>query len=857
MTIGNQQPNCSSTVTQKAPTNTALALCQRLEAFLKEPAEKLRTESHELVRLALHELKAHQIELERKDEELRQARVELRMALQGNDALNESVQVGKDSVQAAKEVAQAKTNTSQAQLRGLVDTAMDAIIMVDANMCVVLYNKAAANLFGVASTEALGASLDRFIPARYQPEHGKHMRKFAEKGNTARSMGRLGWVMGLRSNGEEFPAEASISHLVVEGQVLFSVIIRDLTDRNSAETFLLESNEKFQMLIDHAPAALAMFDRQMRYIVVSARWMTDYGMDGQDVIGRSHYEIFPDIPESWKTFHLRGMAGEVLRDDESRFDRLDGSVQWLRWEIRPWHTGDQDIGGIVIFSEDITERKRVEAQLQNAKDALQATLDASPDLVFVVDLDGRYLDFHSSRSDLLIAPAQAFIGRLVSEVMPADVAAIVMATLQEANGCGHAAGAQIQIPLSGGLVWFELSAAREPPREGVAPRFVVFSRDITARKHGDECLAQALACAEMANGSKSRFLAAASHDLRQPMAALALYAGMLGTAVKPGQEKLVSLMQNCVDSLSRMLNDLLDVSKLDAGAMVPKISVFSMDDLCTSLQSIYDSKAANKGLRLRFRHGDHITLRTDQPMLHRLIGNLVDNAVAYTEQGGVLVATRRYGGKLRLEVWDTGVGMAQDQLPLIFEEFRQLGDNARNRGSGLGLAIATRMAGLLGLEIRVRSRPGRGSVFSITLPEGGTLAPIEAPAPAAAQAFIIGLVEDNKQVLDSLVLTLQGLGHTVFAGTSGAKLLEQLGQMVPDVVISDYQLGAGETAMDVIALARARFGPKLPAIVITGNTAPNLMQGKESGIAVLIKPMQMGVLQAALVQATGENALVA
>jgi len=376
-------------------------------------------------------------------------------------------------------------------------------------------------------------------------------------------------------------------------------------------------------------------------------------------------------------------------------------------------------------------------------------------------------------------------------------------------------------------------------------RMIGTHSDITGRKESEVALQRAMAAAEAANQSKSRFLAAASHDLRQPMAALALYTNVLRKAVKPGQEKLVSQVQHCVNSLSAMLNDLLDVSKLDAGVMVPHVTVFSIDRLCASLAAIYAPKAARKGLRLRWRLAAGVTLQTDQQMLHRMVGNLIDNALAYTAQGGVLVATRRHGGALWLEIWDTGVGMRQEQIPHIFEEFMQLGDNARNRGSGLGLSIVAKAAALLGLEIRVRSRPGRGSVFCLSLPEGGAPASVQPPTVQAISRFTIGLVEDNPMVLDSLVQALQAWGHTVFAGASGAQVLEQLGENTPDIMVCDYRLGDGETGLDVIAAARARFGPRLPAIILTGDTdSEQLTSIAATSIRVYPKPVPGDLLQA-------------
>jgi PAS domain S-box-containing protein len=375
-----------------------------------------------------------------------------------------------------------------------------------------------------------------------------------------------------------------------------------------------------------------------------------------------------------------------------------------------------------------------------------------------------------------------------------------------------------------------------------------------AREALQTALQRAVKEADAANNSKSRFLAAASHDLRQPLAALALFVGMLDTAVKPGREKLVFHMQSAVNELSRLLNALLNVSKIDAGGVVPMVSDFSIEGLCASLLSTHEGSAAKKGLQLRCRHAPHTMLRTDQALFGRIIGNLVDNAVQYTSHGGVLIAMRRHAGKRWIEVWDTGIGIAPNQIPLIFEEFRRLGDGARTQGSGLGLAIASKTAALLGLKIRVASRPGRGSMFAIELPECGTQALPQALALSAShsspRSFTVGLVEDNLRVLNALVLGLENLGHTVFAGTTGEAMLAEMGRRVPDVVVSDYRLAAGETGMDVIDLARAHFGDDLPGIVLTGDTDANeLRKIAEEGIAVYTKPVTLADLQGYLLQA--------
>lgn len=284
--------------------------------------------------------------------------------------------------------------------------------------------------------------------------------------------------------------------------------------------------------------------------------------------------------------------------------------------------------------------------------------------------------------------------------------------------------------------------------------------DVTERKRGEAQFLVAIDAAEQANNAKSRFLAAASHDLRQPLSALSLYTGVLNNLPQEADRKVVANMQSCIDSLSGLLTDLLDLSKLQAGVVNPNIVDFSVAGLFGRLASVHAPKAQAKGLRLRFIPST-LTGKTDLMLLARSLGNLIENALRYTERGGVLVACRHRLGKTWIEVWDTGVGIPNDQKWEIFEEFKQLGDGARNMGSGLGLAIVAKTATLLGLEVRVRSQLGRGSVFAIELPLGQAISVKPAPAPNAHmfRPLRIALVDDNDIVREALVLVLQHLGH--------------------------------------------------------------------------------------------------
>lgn len=325
-----------------------------------------------------------------------------------------------------RDAAEEQLLISQLRLEGIIESAMDAIITVDEDQQVVLFNRAAEQMFGRSTHDALGQRLDRFLPTRFRDAHRHHVQEFEQSGVTSRKMGRLGAVMGLRSNGEEFPIEAAISHVSVERKKYFTVILRDITERKQAESVLKETTERLQLLMQYAPAALAMLDRELRYLAVSQRWITDYRLDGQVLIGRSHYEVFPEIPERWKTVHQRGLAGEVIRCEEDRFVRQDGSEQWLQWEVRPWYTIAGAVGGIVFFTEDITGRKRGEEALKESQRQLSTLVGNLPGYVYRCqnDRDGTLLYVSDGVFDLTGYTVDDYLTRRIitrgEKLHPAD-----------------------------------------------------------------------------------------------------------------------------------------------------------------------------------------------------------------------------------------------------------------------------------------------------------------------------------------------------------------------------------------------------------------------------------------------------
>ena len=359
--------------------------------------------------------------------------------------------------------------------------------------------------------------------------------------------------------------------------------------------------------------------------------------------------------------------------------------------------------------------------------------------------------------------------------------------------------------------------------------------------------------AEQANQSKSKFLAAASHDLRQPMHAISLYVEALKPRLQ-GREAAATLekIDAAVVAMEGLFNSILDVSKLDAGVVVPEMSPVSVKSLLHGLYEDFQYEAAKKGIRLRMRCGSGLVL-TDPVLLGRILRNLVSNAIRYTDRGGVLLTARRRGEVFRFQVWDTGRGIAKEHLPQVFQEFFQVGNPHRDRsqGLGLGLAIVDRLAKLLGYPLTVRSMPGAGTIISVDVPM--LRAQVENVSDKEATLVDmtllrgrVAVVDDDAMVRDSLAGLLREWGLEVWAASDQAELLAEI-KTAPDVLITDYRLGEGDGLALADALARALPLASCQEIVITRDTSPAGVRALEaSGYPVLHKPVRPARLRALL-----------
>ena len=371
--------------------------------------------------------------------------------------------------------------------------------------------------------------------------------------------------------------------------------------------------------------------------------------------------------------------------------------------------------------------------------------------------------------------------------------------------------------------------------EGVVITFV----DITDRKRIADALETARREAELANVAKSRFLAAASHDLRQPLQSLLLFQGALADLVKSDSkaETLVKRLNETVGVMSDMLDALLDINRIETGMIAPHVSSFPVNDLLKRLKKELICHAHAKNISLRFVPCG-LFVESDSHLLEQMIRNLISNALKYTQHGRVLVGCRRRGEMLRIEVWDTGIGIPATELHTIFEEYHQLANSARERnlGLGLGLSIVRRLGLLLKHPVHVQSRPGKGSVFSIEVkltPEQKTLqiekrrhdVDIQANEENVQAAMIL-VIEDDPEIRLSLKSLLAAEGYSVAAEADGVGALELIRQKTirPDLILSDYNLPNGKNGLEIAMQFRVELCKPVPVVVLTGDISTRTLK---------------------------------
>jgi PAS domain S-box-containing protein len=615
-----------------------------------------------------------------------------------------------------------------------------------------------------------------------------------------------------------------------------------------------ESENRFRALFDHAALGIAVIEPGGCIAEVNQSLCCMFGWSADDLARMTFAELtHPKDREADAAEARRLVRGEVdCYRRENRYIRRDGSTFWGRVtaSLVP-SQGDRRFAVLTI--DDIDERRRVDANLS----LFRKVMDASQEGVAILSPTGHLLYANSAYGELF-GLTGSVVGSHYRNYFPAESHTVLDTQVGPALSRGESwEGVLEAIDTNGRRFPLWQRAGVVIDEAGRVRFYFAFMHDHTAQQAFEDQLFDAKEAAEDANSAKTRFLAAASHDLRQPMQALSLFIAVLaGRTMEPAQSTLVARIQDSVAALEGLLNSLLDVSKLEAGLVESHPNDFCVAAMLDRLAAEFEPTCLAKGLTLRVVRSRAI-VHSDPALLERVLRNLLNNAARYTKSGRILLGCRRHGGKLRFEVRDTGIGIPPGELKNIFREFHQLGNPERDRrqGLGLGLAIVERLCGLLGHRVTVASEEGRGSAFAVET----ALAVGRAPPPArqlrlglsCAGAAIV-VIDDEPDVLDSTRLLLESWGHTVLSGASADEVVSRLAELgrEPDLILADYRLRNGDTGGQAVARVESRLEGRVPAIILTGDTAPErLQQAKALGYGLLHKPVQPDALRATIDEA--------
>jgi two-component system CheB/CheR fusion protein len=632
----------------------------------------------------------------------------------------------------------------------------------------------------------------------------------------------------LQSLNEELTALNSQLQETLERQRSTSNDLQNILDSSGVATLFLDSELNIRFF---TPAAKSLF----RVIA------TDIGRPLADLARRiNDNRLLADA----------GMvlAGEVPPNREVEAD----NGAWYTRRILPYRTQDARVAGVVITFADISERKTAEQAIEAARSYSDSIINTIRQPLVVLDDELNVISASRSFYSTFSVEPEQTVGRQLDVVDDGrlDIAATrgFLDRLRLGERVIQDHEIDVELPSQGmrSLLVSTLEIRDEPL---TTRKILLAIEDITERKHVAEALEAAKRQAEQANLGKSRFLAAASHDLRQPLQTISLLHEMLARKLKDDATLgLVGRLDETVSTMSSMLDTLLDINQLEAGIVRREMVGFPINAVLAHLRTQFTFHAAARHLGWRVVPSS-LSVHSDPHLLEQMIRNLLSNAVKYTNKGKILLGCRRRGDKVRIEVWDTGIGIPEEELEAIFGDFHQLDNPARERskGLGLGLAIVERLADLLGHAVDVRSRPGKGSVFAVEVPLGQDASQLR-PRPdrsevkeSAHRSGAILVVEDDPSVRDMLGLLLEAEGYRTTTAEDGRTALQLAarGAIRPDLVIADHNLPQGLNGLQVVAGLRETLGHEIPAVILTGDISTDtLREIAEGGHLHLNKPVK-------------------
>ncbi|HEX3365453.1 ATP-binding protein [Phenylobacterium sp.] len=632
--------------------------------------------------------------------------------------------------------------------------------------------------------------------------------------------------------------------------------------RNGRETARRESDVARRMvaqILDTAPLSLLMTDLEMRIISASPRWIESRQLGDNAVIGHSLYELFPSTYEKWRPVYDRCLAGESVQADRVEFHRPNGSIIWLQVELTPWRESNGEIGGLIISSHDVTNMVEALERTERSEERLRVAMETADIHVWELDYRRRELiNIGAAASFYNEEPTYPQLARDIWSTIDERDLPRVQEEWRRHQEEGAAYRPEYRVRRSDHReVWVQGAVRYLTDDQGKPLRMIGALQNITDRKAAELALVQAKEEAESATRAKSAFLATMSHEIRTPLnGVLGMAQAMAMGTLDAEQRQRLDVIRQSGESLLAILNDVLDLSKIEAGKLELERAEFDLEETVQGALSAFAATAQAKGLALTLNiqpaaRGVYVG---DSVRVRQILYNLISNGLKFTGKGEVKVTLSRRGRRLRLQVADTGIGVAPEKLAGLFQKFEQADASTTRRygGTGLGLSICRDLAALMGGEIHAESRLGEGATFTVELPLERTADSPERTSRVAgtrpvvmeeAVAIRVLAAEDNSmnQLVLRTLLAQIGIEPTIVG--NGREAVEAWASEPWDMILMDVQMPDvdGPTATGMIrARERAAGLARTPIVALTANAmAHQVAEYAEAGMDDFVaKPIE-------------------
>lgn len=714
----------------------------------------------------------------------------------------------------AEKIANEKTAALQAResmFSGITQAANDGIILTNNDGKIIFINPAACELFGFPGDELLNRKFTDFIPVDETGEKIKtvvsNILKIGEKAATKESF--ESWIQN--KNGVQIPVEISLSAVMLDGKWSLVVIIRNITERKNAQEKLQRERLLLRTLIDNLPVIIYAKDQYARKTIANKEDVKIAGAkDESEIIGKDDFELYPrELAEKYYADDMTVIKeGKPVINREELVIEKSGKQRWILTTKIPLKDQDGKIIGLVGFGLDFTERKKEEDLVKRERILLRTVIDHLPNTIYVKDREGRKKLANRAELQMMgCKTEEEAIGKTDFDIYPREIAEKFfeddMTVIEQGKPVINRE--EIIIDREGNKKWWLTSKIPLRDEHGNIIGLVGIGQDITERKNAEQEIKKAKEAAEAANRAKSEFLANVSHEIRTPMNGIIGMTGLLlETNLTKEQRDYAETIRNCSESLLQILNDILDFSKVEAGKLELEELDFNLYSAIEDTADLMAFKAHEKGLEfISFIEPDVPQwLKGDPGRLRQIIINLVGNGIKFTQKGEVSIHVSKVKQEndtvtLRFEITDTGIGIPEDKIGLLFQPFSQIDSSTTRRfgGTGLGLSISKRLVEMMNGETGVRSQVGIGSTFWFTAIFKVLKEPLVNGLPAidilkGRRALIVDDNPTNRQLLSKL-LSNWGCIHEEVASADAAlkRLRETVAEGNPfEIVMLDMNM---------------------------------------------------------------------